>query len=393
MESPRPATVFTGHRSRPKIAVIFGTRPEAVKMAPVVKSFQAEDRLETIVIVTAQHREMLDQVMATFNISADYDLDIMSPGQSLATLTNRVLTGIDGLLQKICPDMILVQGDTTTVFASSLAAFYNKVAIGHVEAGLRTDDKYNPFPEEINRRLTGTMADIHFAPTTVSRDNLLNEGVPAERIMVTGNTVIDSLMMVASRSYSFAGGELSRLEKHPGRVVLITAHRRENWGAPMQRIVRVLARLAYRYSDTLFVFPMHRNPEVRRVITGELANLSNVMLVEPQDYEPFIHLMKRSHLIITDSGGVQEEAPSLGIPVLVLRERTERPEAVEVGTVRLVGTDEESIFIQSVELMDSDEAHRKMSGTANPYGDGKSAERILAGVIQYFGLEVAGKEN
>ena len=262
MERPRPATMFTGHRSRPKVAVIFGTRPEAVKMAPVVKSFQAEDHLETIVIVTAQHREMLDQVMTTFNISADYDLDIMSPGQSLTALTHRVLTGIDGLLQKIRPDMILVQGDTTTVFASSLAAFYNKVAIGHVEAGLRTEDKYNPFPEEINRRLTGAMADLHFAPTTVSRDNLLNEGVSAERIMVTGNTVIDSLMMVASRPYSFVGGELARLEKHPGRVVLITAHRRENWGTPMQRIVRVLARLAYRYSDTLFVFPMHRNPEV-----------------------------------------------------------------------------------------------------------------------------------
>ena len=394
MGSPKPTTnnqqptTAPEGRSRPRIAIIFGTRPEAVKMAPVVQSFKAENRLETIVIVTAQHREMLDQVMATFDIGADHDLDIMSPGQSLTTITNRVLTGIDDLLKKTAPDMILVQGDTTTVFASSLAAFYNRVAVGHVEAGLRTDDKYNPFPEEINRRLTGVMADLHFAPTTVSRDNLLREGVPAERIMVTGNTVIDSLMMVAGRPYSFAGGELARLEEHPGRVVLITAHRRENWGAPMQSIARALARLAHRYPDTLFVFPMHRNPEVRGVVTGELDDLANVMLIEPQDYEPFVHLMKRSHLIITDSGGVQEEAPSLGIPVLVLRERTERPEAVDVGTVRLVGTDEENIFTQSVELMDDEEARRKMAGTANPYGDGKSSERILAEVMRYFNLEV-----
>jgi UDP-N-acetylglucosamine 2-epimerase (non-hydrolysing) len=367
------------------ILSIFGTRPEAIKMAPVVKMLESQpERFRSIVCVTAQHRQMLDQVLNLFAITPDYDLNIMKPGQNLFDVTCNVLQGLKAVLEKEQPDMILVHGDTTTTLAAALAAYYFRIPVGHVEAGLRTHNKFAPYPEEINRRVTGVLADLHFAPTEHARDNLLHEGVAAETIFVTGNTVIDALLSVVKilkesqelterceREYSYLSTDK--------RLILVTGHRRENFGEGFENICRALADIAGRYPDVEIIYPVHLNPNVQepvqRIMGG--SGLRNIHLVEPVDYLPFVYLMQRSHLIITDSGGVQEEAPSLGKPVLVMRETTERPEAVEAGTVKLVGTDREAIVAAAHMLLEDHDAYRQMSMAHNPYGDGKAAVRII----------------
>jgi len=364
-----------------KVLVCFGTRPEAIKLAPVIRELAKKpENIGYQVCVTAQHREMLDQVLSVFGIRPDYDLDIMSPGQSLADVTSRVLHGLEEILCAARPDLLLVQGDTTTVLASALAAYYHHVAVGHVEAGLRTRDKYRPFPEEMNRRLTGALADYHFAPTEGARETLLREGVPDERIAVTGNTVIDALLVVTSRAYRFTHGRLHKLR---GRVVLITAHRRESFGEPFQRICRAIRRLAVEFEDVTFVYPVHLNPRVLSVVGEMLAGIPNVWLIEPLEYLPFAHLMKRAEVILTDSGGIQEEAPTLDKPVLVLREVTERPEAVEVGAAKLVGTDEDRIVAETARLLTNPEAYREMASAPNPFGDGRASRRIVRFILEH----------
>ncbi len=361
-----------------KILVIFGTRPEAIKLAPVIHRLaERADHLRQILVVTAQHREMLDQVLRLFNIKPDYDLDLMRPGQSPFEITAQVLLGLKPILETERPDIVLVQGDTTTVLAASLAAYYFKIPIGHVEAGLRTYDKFQPFPEEMNRRLTGVLADLHFAPTPTAREHLLHENVPAERIFVTGNTVIDALLSVSNRPYTFNISPLDRLDFERRRVILVTAHRRENWGAPLRSICAAIQRLIDDFSDIEVVFSVHKNPAVRQIVQAELEGLARVHLIEPLDYEPFVHLMKRACLILTDSGGIQEEAPSLGKPVLVLRNVTERPEGIAAGTLRLVGTDTEHIVEQTGRLLTDPNAYAAMAQASNPYGDGHAAERIV----------------
>ncbi|HYS43917.1 MAG TPA: UDP-N-acetylglucosamine 2-epimerase (non-hydrolyzing) [Geobacteraceae bacterium] len=377
-----------------KILSIFGTRPEAIKMAPVLKELERHpERFASRVCVTAQHRQMLDQVLNLFEIRPAYDLDLMRPGQDLFDITANVLLGLKGVLEAERPDLVLVHGDTTTTMAATLAAYYCRIPVGHVEAGLRTHNKYAPFPEEINRRVTGAVADLHFAPTPWARDNLLREGVAAAAIHVTGNTVIDALLAVVGKVrqpeheaeiVAYLRHRLpknsSLLTRHPSRVILVTGHRRENFGEGFENICRALADIATARPDVEIVYPVHLNPNVQepvRRILGE-ERLTNVHLIEPVDYLPFVWLMDRSHLIITDSGGVQEEAPSLGKPVLVMRETTERPEAVEAGTVKLVGTDRERIVSEALQLLDDTEAYRAMSLAHNPYGDGKAAERIVA---------------
>jgi UDP-N-acetylglucosamine 2-epimerase (non-hydrolysing) len=357
--------------------VIFGTRPEAIKLAPVIAALRGRpDVFETRVAVTAQHREMLDQVLECFGVEPDYDLDIMEHGQSLSDITSRVLCGVEPLLANERPDIVLVQGDTTTVFAAALAAFYQQIPVGHVEAGLRTDDKYNPFPEEINRRLASVLADLHFAPTPAARDRLLAEGVAAGRVFVTGNTVIDALLWVLQMPFQFKGDELGWLQGYGGRLVLVTAHRRENLGEPLRRICKALRALPEAFDDVAVVYALHRNPAVREVAREVLGGAPRVRLVEPPEYVTFVNLMKRATLVITDSGGLQEEAPSLGVPVLVVRETTERPEGVEAGCTRLVGTQTETIVAEASRLLRDPEAYQAMARVANPYGDGKAAGRI-----------------
>ena len=357
---------------------IFGTRPEAIKMAPVIRELQRyPDRVQLRIAVTAQHREMLDQILRIFDLRPDFDLNIMEPGQTLAGITTRALSGLDDLLAKEKPDLALVQGDTATVFAGALAAFYQKVTVGHVEAGLRTDDKYDPFPEEMMRRLTGVLTDLHFAPTDRSRYNLLRSGVPEERIFVTGNTVIDALLSIAGEIPDEPGTE-------GRRELLVTAHRRENWGEPMQNLCRAIRDLVEKYPDLHITFAMHRNPIVREVVTNALGSLDRVSLIEPPDYRPFVALMKRATLILTDSGGVQEEAPSLGKPVLVARRTTERPEGVTAGTVKLVGTDRERVVEEASRLLDDPAAYAAMAQARNPYGDGQAAARIRTAIFQHF---------
>jgi UDP-N-acetylglucosamine 2-epimerase (non-hydrolysing) len=357
--------------------VVFGTRPEAVKMAPVIRELQRyPDRVRVRTVVTAQHREMLDQVMAVFDITPDVDLNIMAPGQTLAQITTRALTGLDSVLAEEKPDIVLVQGDTTTVFAASLAAFYNKIAVGHVEAGLRTHDMYDPFPEEMMRRLTGQIAALHFAPTTQSRDNLLASGVAPDRIFVTGNTVIDALLGVAAGVPDAPSSGL--------RTILLTAHRRENLGEPMRHIFQAMTDLLDRFPDVELVYPMHKNPKVRDIAHEVLDGRDRVTLTEPPDYAPFVAMMKSATLIVTDSGGVQEEAPSLGKPVLVVRRTTERPEGVAAGTVKLVGVDRAAIRDEAARLLSDPEAYNGMSRAENPYGDGHAAERVREILFQYF---------
>jgi UDP-N-acetylglucosamine 2-epimerase (non-hydrolysing) len=370
-----------------KILAVFGTRPEAIKMAPLVK--ELEKYPETIccrVAVTAQHREMLDQVLSLFNINPAYDLNIMQQGQNLFDITARALSGLQQVLQEEKPDLVLVHGDTTTTFVAALAAYYLQIPVGHVEAGLRTRDKFSPFPEEINRHLTGVLADINFAPTAIARKNLLEEGVSPEKIYVTGNTVIDALLATVRPDYHFADDVLNAIDYSRRRVLLVTTHRRENLGEPMREIYRALRGIVECYPDVEVVFPVHKNPAVRSVVDEELGGLAGVHLIEPMDYQPFVNLISRVYLVLSDSGGIQEEAPSLGRPVLVLRNTTERPEAVEAGTVLLVGTGREKVAGEARRLLDSELLYKQMAAAVNPYGDGRASQRIVQAIMYWSGL-------
>jgi UDP-N-acetylglucosamine 2-epimerase len=362
-----------------RVLCVFGTRPDAVKMAPVVRELQRYPQDFAVrVVVTGQHREQLDQVLRVFEITPDHDLAIMQHGQTLTQITTRALEGLDADLRAHPADLCLAQGDTTTTFVAALAAFYHKVPFGHVEAGLRTRNRYDPFPEEMNRRLAGVLATWHFAPTEEAKRNLLAEGVAPESIFVTGNTSIDALRSVASRPYRFEDPALSALVAGDRRLILVTAHRRENWGEPMANIGRALSRLADRFADCEIVVALHKNPIVRDTLRPLLESVPRVHLIEPPDYVPFVKLMQRATLILTDSGGVQEEAPTLGVPILVLRQTTERPEGVAAGTAKLIGTETETIVAEAARLLTDAEAHAQMARAANPYGDGSAAERIVA---------------
>lgn len=369
-----------------KVMTIFGTRPEAIKMAPVVKELQRYPHFfMPIVAVTAQHREMLDQVLALFDIKPDYDLNIMQANQTLFDVTSKALLGLKEVLEQEKPDIVLVHGDTTTTFVGSLAAFYLQIPVGHVEAGLRTGNIYSPFPEEMNRKLTGNIAEIHFAPTATSQANLLREGVGEAGIYVTGNTVIDALKATVSEQYEFSTPELQNVD-FSKRVILVTTHRRENLGEPMRQVYMALRQLVEEHADIEVVFPVHKNPKVRQVVDEVLGDLPAVHLIEPLDYEPFINLLNKSFLVMTDSGGLQEEAPSLGKPVLVLRDTTERPEALDAGTVVMVGTDRQRIYQQVKLLLQDQQAYQKMANAVNPYGDGLAAQRIVQALAYKFGL-------
>ena len=370
-----------------KVMTVFGTRPEAIKMAPVVLELAKHpDKIVPVVTVTAQHRDMLDQVLNLFQIKPDHDLDIMAAGQTLFDITSRAMMGLDKVLQEEKPDIVLVHGDTTTTFAGALASYYHQVSVGHVEAGLRTHNKYSPFPEEMNRKLTGSIADLHFAPTDTSEQNLLAESVDSERIFVTGNTVIDALHKTVDDDFQFEDEVLQGIDFKNKRIVLLTTHRRENLGEPMRHVYRAMRRLVDEFEDVEIVFPVHKNPKVREVVQEELGGLSKVHLIDPLDYEPFANLMHRSHLILTDSGGVQEEAPALGKPVLVLRDTTERPEAVAAGTVKLIGTDEKVVYDEAKLLLTDREEYSRMSEACNPYGDGKASQRIIQAILYHYGL-------
>lgn len=374
--------------SKLKVMTIFGTRPEAVKMAPVIKMLQKHsDLIETCVCVTAQHREMLDQVLEIFQIVPDIDLNLMRQDQSLAALTARIFTDLDPALAAFKPDWLLVQGDTTTVMAAAILGFYNRIKVGHIEAGLRTFDKWQPFPEEINRRLAGVVADLHFAPTENNRENLLREGIAEAMIVVTGNPAIDALQIVTRQPAPQTTADLlARAGVVPGdrRLVLVTAHRRENFGQPIRDICHALKRLADEYLNEIsLIYPVHLNPNIQEPVQEILTGIENIILLPPIDYLDLVHLMKQATLILTDSGGIQEEAPSLGIPTLVLRESTERQEGVVAGTLKLVGTDPDRIFMEAQRLLDVPEAYLEMSGAVNPYGDGHAAEKIVAALLAY----------
>ena len=368
-----------------KVMTIFGTRPEAIKMAPVVKELLKHPEIEVKVCLTAQHREMLDQVVDLFGLPVDYDLDVMKSGQSLYDITARVLRRLEKVLRTEKPDYVLVHGDTTTTFTAALAAFYQQIKVGHVEAGLRTGNLASPFPEEANRRLTGVLADLNFAPTETAKNNLIRENKKKENIFVVGNTVIDALLSTVKENYRFADKEIEEIEAHK-RVILVTTHRRENLGAPMHHVYKALRRLVETVPHTEVVFPVHRNPLVREAVEEELEGVPGIHLVEPMEYEPFTNLMARSSIVLTDSGGIQEEAPSLGKPVLVLRDTTERPEAIEAGTVKLVGTDENLIYETAYRLLTDKKAYDAMSEAVNPYGDGKASERIVETLLYMSGL-------
>ena len=370
-----------------KVLAVFGTRPEAIKMAPLVKEMEKHrDEFDCKVAVTAQHREMLDQVLALFEIVPDYDLDIMQHGQNLFDITGRVLHGMQKVLQEEKPDLVLVHGDTTTTFVAALASFYLQIPLGHVEAGLRTRNKFSPFPEETNRHLTGVLADLNFAPTVAAKQNLLFEGVRPETIFVTGNTVIGALLATVRSGYRFNDPVLEEIDYDNHRVLLVTTHRRENLGEPMREIYLALREVTESYSDVEVVFPVHKNPVVRRVVNEELGRLEKVHLIEPMDYQPFVNLIGRSYLVLSDSGGLQEEAPSLGKPVLVLRDTTERPEAVEAGTVRLIGTGREAVLSETKRLLDDKNFYHKMAHAVNPYGDGSASKRIVQAIRYWSGL-------
>ncbi len=373
-----------------KLVTVFGTRPEAIKMAPVVLEMKKyPDFIQSVVVVTAQHREMLDQVLDLFAIKPDYDLNIMSARQTLYDVSCRALTGLGGVFAEIKPDMVLVHGDTTTTFVGALAAYYQQIAVGHVEAGLRTGNKYSPFPEEANRHLTGVLTDFHFAPTESSKENLLRENIAPENIYVTGNTVIDALQKTVRTDYKFTDPVLVDCLKRKNRLVLVTTHRRENLGEPLRDIYRALREVLAQRPDVEAVFPVHKNPAVRDIVEEELAGRERINLIDPLDYEPFANLMDRSYLVLSDSGGVQEEAPSLGKPVLVLRNTTERPEAIAAGTVRLVGTDYQNVLANTLELLDDEDAYAQMSEASNPYGDGLAAGRIIRTILSQKGFPVS----
>lgn len=370
-----------------KILIVFGTRPEAIKMAPVVLNLQQDPRFDVITCVTGQHRDMLDQVLDLFEISPEYDLDIMKPGQTLTDVTCAILSRLAPILIDEKPDLVLVHGDTATTFAASLAAYYQQIKVGHIEAGLRTGNIYSPWPEEGNRKLTGAIAHYHFAPTAGSAENLLREGVPADRIFITGNTVIDALHWVTNRLKNDPIMSIRLAADYPfvdpeKKMLLITGHRRESFGGGFERICLAIQTLANQFPELKIVYPVHLNPRVQEPVHRLLSDLDNVFLIEPQDYLPFVYLMSHADIILTDSGGIQEEAPSLGKPVLVMRETTERPEAVSAGTVKLVGTDPDKIVQAVTELLTDTAMYEKMSQAHNPYGDGKAWERILAALVK-----------
>ena len=360
-----------------KVMSIFGTRPEAIKMAPLVKELEKNKEIKSIVCVTAQHRQMLDQVLETFDIKPDYDLNIMKQGQTLGDITTRVLNGVEKIIKDEQPDIVLVHGDTTTTFASALAAFYNQVDIGHVEAGLRTYDKYSPFPEEMNRQMVDCVTDMYFAPTNLSKENLLKENIDESKIYVTGNTAIDAMSTTVDKDYKHEVLDLVG----DSRMILLTYHRRENLGEPMKRIFRGIKRIVDETPDVKVVYPIHLNPKVREVANEVFGDSERIKLIEPLEVFDFHNFQNKSYIILTDSGGIQEEAPSLGKPVLVLRDTTERPEGVDAGTLKLVGTDEETIYQETKKLLNDKEEYEKMSHASNPYGDGHASERIVREIV------------
>jgi len=369
--------------------VVFGTRPEAIKMAPLVHALKGDKRFDVKLCVTAQHREMLDQVLNLFEIKPDFDLDIMSAGQTLSDVTIRILSGMRDVLQDFKPDLLLVHGDTATTFAASLAAYYQQIPVGHVEAGLRTGNLYSPWPEEANRKLTGAITRYHFAPTETARINLRAESVPVEYITVTGNTVIDALFWVQEKIDQNPRVASQLASRYPfldqdKKLILVTGHRRESFGGGFERICEALRLIAIEYPDYQVLYPVHLNPNVQEPVNRLLQGVENIYLIEPQDYLPFVYLMSRAHIILTDSGGIQEEAPSLGKPVLVMRDTTERPEAVDAGTVKLVGTDVDKVIGEIKELMDNEESYRRMSEAHNPYGDGNACQRILDVLVDNY---------
>lgn len=364
-----------------KVCSVFGTRPEAIKMAPLVKELQSREELDAKVLVTAQHREMLDSVLELFDITPDFDLNIMKHGQTITDITTRVLYGVGEIFEQERPDLVLVHGDTTTTFAAALASFYQKIAVGHVEAGLRTGNIYSPYPEEMNRKLTGSLATYHFSPTVMNVENLLRENISKENIVITGNTVIDALLSVTDKPYRFEIDELNEIDDTKQKLILLTCHRRENWGEPMKQIFEAINELTKKNPNVVVVFPMHKNPSIRELARTYFGTNSSVRLIEPLDYEPFANLMKKSHLILTDSGGIQEEAPALGKPVLVLRTETERPEAVKAGTVKIAGIETEKIVQLAGELLNSQKAYDEMAQAANPYGDGTASKQIADFIV------------
>ena len=364
-----------------KVMSIFGTRPEAIKMCPLVLKLQENPKIDSVVCLTGQHREMLDQVMAVFGVSADYDLNIMRPQQTLTTITTDVLINMEDVLKECRPDIVLVHGYTTTSTAAALAAFYQQIPVGHVEAGLRTFNKYSPYPEEMNRTLTGRIATYHFAPTVLNESNLRNEGV-TDNVFITGNTVIDAFQTTVKEDFTFTTPELKNIGECPGRIILLTAHRRENLGKPLENICRAIKRIIEDYPDVIVVYPVHLNPKVRNTVFSILGNTDRALLIDPIDVEEMHNLMARSYMVMTDSGGLQEEAPSCGVPVLVLRTETERPEAVEAGTVRVVGVEEDDIYREAEELLTKQDSYDKMAKAVNPYGDGHASERIVDRIIE-----------
>jgi UDP-N-acetylglucosamine 2-epimerase (non-hydrolysing) len=370
-----------------KVMSIFGTRPEAIKMAPLVKKLEAEDGIDSVLCVTAQHREMLDQVLELFSLTPQHDLDLMKRGQTLEEITTRVLLSVGDILNAEKPDLVLVHGDTTTTFSAALAAFYKQIPVGHVEAGLRTGDRYSPFPEEMNRLLTSRLATLHFAATDGNVANLLSENVPSTFIYKTGNTVIDALLSVVREDYIFDNPLLNQLDFKNKRILSMTAHRRENLGAPMAQIFTAVRRIADDFEDVEIVFPVHLNPVVREAAAKYLGNHSRIHLIEPLEYEPFANLLGKSYFILSDSGGIQEEAPALGKPVVVLRTETERPEAVEAGTVVVAGVEAQNIYNICRELLTDADHYKKMAEAVNPYGDGKSCERIVEAIKNWYKTE------
>jgi len=367
-----------------KVMTVFGTRPEAIKMAPLVQALEKDPEIESVLCVTAQHREMLDQVLSLFELTPQYDLNIMKPNQTIGQITTNVILGMEEVLRAENPDIVLVHGDTTTTFATALSAFYQQIAVGHVEAGLRTYDMYSPYPEEMNRVMTGHLSAIHFAPTERNRQNLLRENIADELIHVTGNTVIDALLRVVEKPYEFEDKTLADLDFQNRRVITVTCHRRENLGEYMENIFSAIRDIADTFDDVEVVYPVHMNPKVRETARKILKGADRIHLIEPLQYQPFVNLMARSYLIITDSGGMQEEAPSLGKPVLVVRKETERPEAVEAGTVKLAGVERDTIYAMAKELLADASAYEAMAHAGNPYGDGKACERIVQLLKNYL---------
>jgi UDP-N-acetylglucosamine 2-epimerase len=379
--------------NRIKVMPIFGTRPDAVKMAPLVKELEKHDEIEPIVCVTAQHRQMLDQVLNIFNIDPDFDLNIMQDRQTLEQITSRAFLGLTELFDRSKPDIVLVHGDTTTCFASALAAFYRKIPVGHVEAGLRTFDRYSPYPEEMNRKLTGSLANLHFAPTVTNKNNLLNEGIESDKIYVTGNTVIDAMKTTVSKDYVFQSRQLRSINMSGKRIITVTAHRRENLGEPLEQICMALNDIADVYDDVEIIYAVHLNPAVREPVFRILGSNERIHLIDPLDVQDMHNLMDRSYLIMTDSGGLQEEAPSLGKPVLVLRKETERPEAVAAGTVKLAGTDRAQIKELASQLIEDKTEYERMARAVNPYGDGHASERIVKAILYEFGRSTQKPEE